>query len=71
LAFIPLIIVDEVGYIPLDLVAANLVFSLLSSRYDLESSPATSRSAAGARSSATPWAATATIDRLIHHAEIG
>src|SRR6266849_107107 len=34
LAFIPVIVVDEVGYIPFDPEAANLMFSLVSSRYD-------------------------------------
>jgi len=34
LSFIPLIVVDEVGYIPFDPEAANLMFSLVSSRYD-------------------------------------
>ena len=33
-AFIPLIVVDEVGYIPFDPEAANLMFSLVSSRYE-------------------------------------
>jgi DNA replication protein DnaC len=31
LSFVPLIVVDEVGYIPLDPEAANLMFSLVSS----------------------------------------
>jgi DNA replication protein DnaC len=34
LAFVPLIVVDEVGYIPFDPEAANLMFSLVSSRYE-------------------------------------
>ncbi len=34
LSFIPLIVVDEVGYIPFDPEAANLMFSLVSSRYE-------------------------------------
>lgn len=34
LSFVPLIVVDEVGYIPFDPEAANLMFSLVSSRYE-------------------------------------
>ena len=34
LSFIPLLVVDEVGYIPFDPEAANLMFSLVSSRYE-------------------------------------
>jgi DNA replication protein DnaC len=32
LSFIPLIVVDEVGYIPFDLEAANLMFPFVSNR---------------------------------------
>ena len=47
---VPLLIVDEVGYIPFDPQAANLMFMLVSRRYERASlmSPATSRSAPGA-----------------------
>ena len=34
LGFVPLIVVDEVGYIPFDPEAANLMFSLVSARYE-------------------------------------
>ena len=34
LSFIPLLVVDEVGYIPFDPEAANLMFSLVSNRYE-------------------------------------
>jgi IstB-like ATP binding protein len=34
LSFVPLLVVDEVGYIPLDPEAANLMFSLVSARYE-------------------------------------
>src|SRR5437588_4512356 len=34
LSFIPLVVVDEVGYIPFDPEAANLMFSLVSNRYE-------------------------------------
>ena len=53
---IPLLIVDEVGYIPFDPQAANLMFMLVSRRYERASLIVTSNkpfSRAGARSSAT------------------
>ncbi len=52
---IPLLIVDEVGYIPFDPQAANLVFMLVSRRYERSSLILTSNKplSAGARSSAT------------------
>jgi DNA replication protein DnaC len=55
LSFIPLLVVDEVGYIPFDPEAANLMFSLVSARYERASLIVTSnsRSRPGARSSAT------------------
>ena len=34
LSHVPLIVVDEVGYIPFDPEAANLMFSLVSARYE-------------------------------------
>ena len=37
LSRIPLLIVDEVGYIPFDPEAASLIFSLVSSRYERSS----------------------------------
>jgi DNA replication protein DnaC len=53
----PLLVVDEVGYIPFEAEAANLFFQLVSARYERASLIVTSnkRSAAGARSSATMW----------------
>ena len=45
LSFIPLIVVDEVGYIPFDPEAANLMFSLVSNRYERASMIVTSQQA--------------------------
>ena len=45
LSFIPLLVVDEVGYIPFDPEAANLMFSLVSSRYERASMIVTSQQA--------------------------
>ena len=42
LSFIPLIVVDEVGCIPFDPEAANLMFSLVSNRYERASMIVTS-----------------------------
>jgi DNA replication protein DnaC len=52
-----LLIVDEVGYLPLERQAANLLFALVSRRYErgTSSSPATADSKHGAKSSATRW----------------
>ena len=52
-----LLIVDEVGYLPLERQAANLLFALVSRRYErgIIVSPATAALRPGARSSATRW----------------
>ena len=69
----PLIIVDEVGYIPFEPEAANLFFQLVSSRYERASLIVTSNKPFGR------WgevfgddvvAAAAMIDRLVHHADV-
>ena len=72
LSFIPLIIVDEIGYIPFDPEAANLMFSLVSNRYERASMIVTSNKpfSAWGEIFGDDMAATAMIDRLIHHAEI-
>src|SRR5436309_1776743 len=72
LGFIPLIVVDEVGYIPFDPEAANLMFSLVSSRYERASMIVTSNMpfSAWGEIFGDDMAATAMIDRLIHHSEI-
>jgi DNA replication protein DnaC len=69
---VPLLVVDEVGYIPFDPQAANLMFALVSSRYERASMIVTSNKAF------SRWGeifgddvvAAAMIDRLVHHAEI-
>jgi DNA replication protein DnaC len=72
LSFIPLIVVDEVGYIPFDPEAANLMFSLVSARYERASMIVTSNKpfSAWGEIFGDDAVATAMIDRLIHHAEI-
>lgn len=72
LSFVPLIVVDEVGYIPFDPEAANLMFSLVSARYERASMIVTSNKAFSAWGEifGDEVVAAAMIDRLVHHAEI-
>jgi DNA replication protein DnaC len=72
LSFVPLIVVDEVGYIPFDPEAANLMFSLVSARYERASLIVTSNKAFSAWGEifGDEVVAAAMIDRLVHHAEI-
>ena len=72
LSFVPLIVVDEVGYIPFDPEAANLMFSLVSARYERASVIVTSNKpfSAWGEIFGDEVVAAAMIDRLVHHAEI-
>src|SRR3954463_4023410 len=69
---IPLLIVDEVGYIPFDPHAANLMFMLVSRRYERASMIVTSNKpfSAWGEIFGDEVTAAAMIDRLVHHAEI-
>jgi DNA replication protein DnaC len=69
---IPLLVVDEIGYIPLDPEAANLMFTLVSRRYERASLIVTSNKAFSAWGEifGDDIVAAAMIDRLVHHAEI-
>jgi DNA replication protein DnaC len=69
---IPLLIVDEVGYIPFDPQAANLMFMLVSRRYERASLIVTSNKPFSAWGDifGDEVTAAAMIDRLVHHAEI-
>ena len=69
---IALLIVDEVGYIPFDPHAANLMFMLVSRRYERASLIVTSNKpfSAWGEIFGDEVTATAMIDRLVHHAEI-
>lgn len=68
----PLLIVDEVGYIPFDPEAASLFFSLVSSRYERSSLIVSSNKtfSAWAEIFGDPVAVAALVDRLVHHAEV-
>jgi len=72
LARVPLLIVDEVGYIPFDGEAANLFFQLVSNRYERASMIVTSNKPFGRWGEVFGDAtvAAAMIDRLVHHAEV-
>ena len=65
-------IVDEVGYIPFDPQAANLMFMLVSRRYERASLIVTSNKpfSAWGEIFGDDVTAAAMIDRLVHHAEI-
>jgi len=68
----PLLVIDEVGYIPFEPEAANLFFQLVSSRYERASLIVTSNKpfSAWGEIFGDEVTATAMIDRLVHHAEI-
>jgi DNA replication protein DnaC len=68
----PLIVVDEVGYIPFEAEAANLFFQLVSSRYERASLIVTSNKPFGRWGEVfgDDVVAGAMIDRLVHHAEV-
>jgi DNA replication protein DnaC len=69
---IPLLIVDEVGYIPFDADAAALFFALISSRYETASLIVSSNktSSAWAEIFGDAVAVAAMVDNLVHQAEI-
>jgi DNA replication protein DnaC len=69
---IPLLIIDEVGYIPFEPEAANLFFQLVSARYERSSVIITSNKPFGRWGEVFGDAADAAamIDRLVHHADV-
>jgi DNA replication protein DnaC len=68
----PLLVIDEVGYIPFEADAANLFFQLISARYERASVIVTSNKPFGRWGEVfgDPVVAAAMIDRLVHHAEV-
>ena len=72
LARYPLLVVDEVGYIPFEAEAANLFFQLIASRYEHASLIVTSNQQFGRWGEVfgDDVVAAAMIDRLVHHADI-
>jgi len=69
---IPLLIVDEVGYIPFDPDAASLFFQLVSSRYEQSSLIVSSNKSfsAWAEIFGDAVAVEAMVDRLVHHSHV-
>jgi DNA replication protein DnaC len=65
-----LLIIDEIGYIPIDRQGANLFFQLISRRYERGSILVTSNQSLGAWGEVfgDPVIASAILDRLLHHA---
>ncbi len=68
----PLVIIDEVGYIPFEAEAANLFFQLVSARYERASLIVTSNKPFGRWGEVfgDDVVAAAMIDRLVHHADV-
>ncbi|KND45662.1 IS21-like element helper ATPase IstB [Streptomyces stelliscabiei] len=66
----PLLVVDEVGYLPFDTDTARLVFQLIAHRYERASLIVTSDRPLGRWEEIFGGAAPAMVDRLAHHAEI-
>ncbi|TMK87181.1 MAG: transposase [Actinobacteria bacterium] len=68
----PLLVIDEVGYIPFEAEAANLFFQLISARYERASVIVTSNKPFGrwGETFGDDTVAAAMIDRLVHHAEV-
>lgn len=72
-SYLHLLIVDEVGYMPIDKEQANLLFQLVSSRYERGSMVLTSNYGFedwGEIFADDQVVASAIIDRLVHHAHI-
>ncbi|MEU6676073.1 IS21-like element helper ATPase IstB [Streptomyces sp. NPDC046925] len=68
----PVLVVDEIGYVPFDSEVARLLFQLVSHRYERASLIVTSNLALGRWGEVFGDGATAsaTVDRLAHHAEV-
>jgi len=66
------LVVDEIGYLPLDEVGATLFFQLVTARYERGSTILTSNKSFGDWGSTfgDPILATAVLDRLLHHATV-
>jgi DNA replication protein DnaC len=68
----PLLVIDEVGYVPFESEAANLFFQLVAARYERASLIVTSNKPFGRWGEVfgDEIVAAAMIDRLVHHAEV-
>ena len=68
----PLVICDELGYVPLDKAGADLLFGFISQRYERGSLVVTTNLPFTRWSEVflDPTAAAAVIDRVVHHATV-
>ncbi|MBA4544270.1 MULTISPECIES: IS21-like element helper ATPase IstB [Thermoactinomyces] len=66
------LVIDEVGYLPLDSLAANLFFQVVGARYERGSILLTSNKSFGEWGEllGDPILATAVLDRLLHHSHV-
>lgn len=69
---VPLLVIDEIGYLPFEPEAANLFFQLISARYERASVIVTSNKpfSRWGEVFGDDTVAAAMIDRLVHHADI-
>ena len=67
-----ILIIDEIGYLPIDIDAANLFFQLISKRYEKHCTIITTNSSFSKWSDifGSPTIANAILDRLLHHSHI-
>lgn len=67
-----ILIIDEIGYLPIDIDAANLFFQLISKRYEKHCTIITTNSNFSKWSDifGSPTIANAILDRLLHHSHI-
>jgi len=68
-----LLIIDEIGYLPLDKLQSNLLFQVISKRYERGSMIVTSNKGFGAWGevfAGDPVIASAILDRLLHHSHV-
>lgn len=67
-----LLIIDEIGYLPIDHDEANLLFQLINARYERHSTIITSNTelSAWVNIFQNPTVTAAILDRLVHHAHI-
>lgn len=66
------LIIDEIGYLPIDPDAANLFFQLIARRYDKHCSIITTNSpfSKWGEIFGSPTLANAILDRLLHHSHV-
>lgn len=72
LAKYKLLIVDEVGYLPIDVESANMLFQLINKRYEKSSTIITTNKpfAEWGELFGDPMIANAILDRLLHHSHV-